>query len=319
MKIILWGTRGSIPRTLTHSSFIGTLLELLQKGVLKNISDADTLLKRLKESTPLTYGGNTTCIEVLQRDSSFVVDLGTGLVDYAMSRKSRKQYSDKTYNFFLTHLHWDHIIGLPFFPPLYEKDSIINIYHVHKHAPEYLRIIFNGVNFPVSWKNLEAKINFQQLSLYTPVKFTNLTITAFVLDHPGQSFGYRFDNGITSTAVALDTKLERRTPEQLGDDYKYYEGLDYLLFDSQYEQNELEKRYDWGHSSPKLGVDLAFRAKIKHLVLMHHSPEASDADLHSKHISTKNYTDTVYKTTDGKFCPRIISGYDGLEIDVISS
>ena len=139
--------------------------------------------------------------------------------------------------------------------------------------PEHVKILFNGVNFPVKWDQLSATINFKRLKLYETIEFSDVKVSSFALDHPGGSFGYRFDsNDGKSIAIAVDGEFKRITKKDLGKDLKAYQNLDLLVFDAQYELDELTSRHDWGHCSPPIGVDLALREGVKNLILTHHDP-----------------------------------------------
>ena len=321
MRIKLWGTRGSLPRALTHQDCKNTLQYLLRMAAELGITDVAELQVLLADDShaPLTYGGNTTCTEIRHRGASYVVDLGTGLVGFAEEQRTA---GNRQFTFLLSHLHWDHILGLPFFPPIYEKGCTIDIYHVHEHAPDYLRIKFNGVNFPVRWEELGASITFHPLRLHQPHKFNDLTVTPFQLDHPGGSYGYRFDSPTAAIGIAVDNELKRRTADELGRDRQLYQALDALLFDSQYDSNEMAKKYDWGHSSPTLGIDLAFQEMIKMLVMVHHNHDADDQRLRDKLARARQHASTTYPQHRQRWeqvqagGPRIISGYDGLELEI---
>ncbi len=321
MHIKLWGTRGSLPRALTHQELKHTLQRLLSRARTRGIEDIAALQALLADDSdaPLTYGGNTTCTEIRYREESYVVDLGTGLVSFG---KAQRNAGNRKFTFLLSHLHWDHILGLPFFPQIYERGCEIDIYHVHEHAPEHLRIKFNGVNFPVRWEELGASITFHRLELRRPYKFDDLTVTPFQLDHPGGSYGYRFDSPTAAVGIAVDNELKRRTAEELGEDRPLYQALDALLFDSQYDLNEMAKKYDWGHSSPPLGIDLAFQEMIKTLVMVHHSPAADDQSLRDKFNRARQYAAKIYPQHRQRWervqvgGPRLISGYDGLEFNI---
>ena len=320
MQIKLWGTRGSLPRAMTDERLQNCLSSLLQRAEKQGVTNLVDLRKFVDSQRPLTFGGNTTCTEINDGINSYLVDLGTGLTNYAELGQTNKT---KHYTFFVSHLHWDHINGLPFFPPIYDNECRIDIYHVHQRAEDYLALEFNGVNFPVRWQELDADIHFHQLKVHQPLELAGgLTVTPFKLDHPGDSFGFRFEQGTRSVAIAVDNELQRRTSDELGEDLRYYQHLDLLLFDSQYELSELAHKYDWGHSSPTLGIDLAYREMIKQLVLVHHDPWADDYKLQEKISDAQDYARKIYPQYRKQWQsvqeggPRIIAGYDGLVINV---
>src|SRR5690606_37354028 len=137
---------------------------------------------------------------------------------------------DKEFHVFMTHMHWDHVMGMPFFTPVFIPGHTIHIYHVHKNPPDHIKINFNGVNIPIKWDQLGAEIVFHELKLYEPKEFGDVTVTPFALDHPAGSFGYRFDADGKSLAIGVDGEYKRLTPKELGKDLKFYQNLDLLLF-----------------------------------------------------------------------------------------
>lgn len=323
MKLKLWGTRGSLPRAINHEqlmTLIGDLCTSAEKAGGKTIADFRRLLSDKTLGYPLTYGGNTACYEVIQPSRRFFVDMGSGL-SYASADAVEAGRTDFT--FFLTHMHWDHIMGLPFFVPLYIPGTKITIYHVHPNAPEHVKIQFNGVNFPVKWEDVRAHIEFKRLKLYSKTVLDDVTISPFALDHPGGSFGYRFDANDQSLAIGVDGEFKRSTRKELGKDLKYYQGLDLLLFDAQYELEELANRYDWGHCSPPIGVDLALREGIRALLLSHHDPHGTEErqrrmrNFAAQHLKTQlpQYSDQWQKMNQPQG-PQIISAFDGLVFDL---
>jgi phosphoribosyl 1,2-cyclic phosphodiesterase len=292
-----------------------------KKGATR-IEDLRNLLKKVPtdpQELPITFGGRTSCYEIIHNDKSVFIDMGTGIS--AVPPVAGKGIHEFTV--FLTHMHWDHIMGMPFFVPIYAPDTRLTIYHVHPHTPEAVAIQFNGINFPVKWDVISPRIQFKQLSLYQTLTIHGMQVTPFQLDHPGGSYGYRFNAGGKSIVIGVDSEYKRLTPDELGKDLKYYQDLDWLVFDAQYEMHELASKYDWGHSSPSIGVDLALREGIKNLVLTHHDFQSSEECEESMLCNARNYLKTqlpAYQEIWDKLGmsqgPNIIAGYDGLQIDL---
>lgn len=318
MKIIFWGARGSSPVTMSHEAFLKRLDDLYAKAKSQGLASLDEFMKAAHSGSfghPLSYGGQTPCTEVFANGKRFFVDLGTGLREAG----TRYMKTDDEFNFFLTHMHWDHLMGLPFFIPVFAAGKKIIIHHVHKHAPEHVRIIFNGTNFPVKWEDLQSTVEFRELKLYQQTMINDVVVTPFALDHPGGSFGYRFEHGGKSAVVGFDGEYTRLTPRDLGKDLPFYQNLDLLVFDAQYELSELLHKHDWGHSSAMIGVDLALREGIRKLVLIHHDPWANEDALEKSLASAKEYMKRTLKRYPDQWQDHpqgveIYSAFDGMEL-----
>ena len=323
MKLHMWGTRGSLPRAITNDTFVNLVdryAKDAEKAGLSTISEFRNALRDGDLAKPLVFGGNTTCNEIIHKNHRIFVDMGTGFAEASSEVMAQGRTE---FHVFITHLHWDHIMGLPFFVPLYIPGNKITIYHVHPHAPEHIRIQFNGVNFPVKWEQLGATIEFIQIQQYSPVNFDDLTVTPFTLDHPGGSFGYRFEADGRSLAIGVDGEYKRLTPKDLGKDLPFYQNLDLLVFDGQYEMDELASRYDWGHCSPPIGIELALREGIRNIVIAHHDPRASEdkeramlaqaLDHKNKQLS---YYQEIWQKLGQPEGPNVQLAYDGMEFDL---
>ena len=324
MKIKFWGTRGSLPRALSHTDFAKIMDNILAKAETLGVSTLEEFRNLVKSGDkrlthPFTFGGHTTCSEIIHNGKHFFIDMGSGLNAASAATRPTDEFV-----VFLTHMHWDHIIGLPFFVPhLYSPMSRFVIYHVHQNAPEYVSSQFNGVNFPVKWEVIQSRVQFRKLNVYESVDIGDVHVTPFRLDHPGGCFGYRFEAGGKSIVVGVDGEYKRLTPQELGEDLKYYQNLDLLVFDSQFEMNELANRFDWGHCSPNIGVDLALREGIGTLVLSHHDPQSPEARQVRMLDDARTYLKTqlpayqeIWQGKGKADGPSIISAYDGLEIDL---
>jgi len=323
LKVKFWGTRGSLPQALSNDDVKGLLNSLIQDAETKGIRTLPEFKSSLDKGdlgNPISYGGNTTCTEVIHNDQSCFVDMGSGIREAGTAYMAQGK---KEFHIFLTHMHWDHVMGLPFFVPVHVPGHTIKIYHVHRNAPEHVKINFNGINFPLTWDQLGGKVEFVQMKLYEPVKVGDLSVTAFVLDHPGGSFGFRFEAGSKACAIGVDSEFKRISRAELGKDLAFYQNLDLLVFDAQYEIAELASRFDWGHCSPNIGVDLALRECVKTLVFTHHDPWATPAKLNRMAKAAVQHANSQLPAFKDQWTslgqphgPRLITAWDGLVIDL---
>ena len=323
LKIRFWGTRGSLPQALNNRDLQSIFFDAIKRAEdlgINTIQAFKAAIEKNQLNHPLSFGGNTTCTEVICDKQSFFVDMGSGLREAGTEHMANGR---KEFHIFLTHMHWDHIMGMPFFVPIHVPGHTIKIYHVHRNAPEHVKINFNGINFPLTWDQLGGNVEFVQMKLYEPLRIGNTSITAFVLDHPGGSFGFRFDSEGKSSAIGVDSEFKRISQSELGKDLAYYQNLDLLVFDAQYEIAELASRFDWGHCSPNIGVDLAIREKIKNLVFTHHDPWAEPEKLRRMAKAAAKHAEAqlpAFKAEWESFGqpngPRLITAWDGLVIDL---
>jgi phosphoribosyl 1,2-cyclic phosphodiesterase len=317
-----WGTRGSLPVPTTNARFIALLEDVVNQAKKIGVDSTNGLLDAVKSQKlayPLAYGGNTSCTEVGHDGHAVYIDMGSG---FREAGTAAMQHGAKEFHIFITHMHWDHIMGMPYFIPIHVPGHKLNIYHVHKNAPDYIRINFNGVNFPLTWDQLGGKVEFHQLKLYEQTSIGKMAVTPFVLDHPGGSFGFRVDADGKSIAIGVDGEYKRLTPQELGKDLKYYQNLDLLLFDAQYEMSELASRFDWGHCSPNIGVDLALREGIKTIVFTHHDPWSTEEKLRRMFANCTKYMNSqldAYKDVWDQLQPggpKMMMSYDGLTVEI---
>jgi phosphoribosyl 1,2-cyclic phosphodiesterase len=305
---------------MSQPDILGLLHRLVHDAEKIGVSTLQEFLAAIeakKLGHPLGYGGHTPCTEISHRGKRCFVDFGSGLREAGTKYMSH----ETEYTFFITHMHWDHLIGLNFFIPVFIPGYKITIYHVHKNAPEYIKLMFNGINFPVKWADLSAAIEFVQVKVYDKVQVGDMTVSPFSLDHPGGSFGWRFDAANRSVAIGYDGEYKRLSRTDLGKDLPYFQNLDLLLFDAQYDLVDAINRHDWGHSSAPLGVDLALREGIKNVAFLHHDPWSSDEKLRISLARARaycakqlaNYPNAWHAQPEG---PNIFMAYDTLVVDL---
>lgn len=250
MKIKFWGTRGSVP-----------------------VPGKDTSV----------YGGNTTCLEIiLKNGSTVVIDAGTGI--RLLGDKLLEENRNDDIYLLITHIHWDHLLGFPFFDPLYHSSSRIYIDGNH-NCLKGLRYTFDNKMgdgfFPVKFDDLSAKLSYLQKLVKGPLEIDGTIIESVPLHHPQGGIGLRFKEDNKTFVFITDNELkgdpwEGRTPDVYAE---FSRNADILVHDCQYIPDEIKKRRGWGHSDYEAVFDLACRAKVKKLILFHHDPSRTDPQI----------------------------------------
>ncbi len=245
MRIKCWGSRGSIP--------------VSGKEYIK-------------------YGGDTTCIEIrTKNDEIIIIDAGTGIRRLGNSLREEKRF---TYHFIMTHGHLDHLIGFPFFSPLYEKQTKIYMYSSAFPGTSLEKMIAELIYppiFPVRYPEIKAQLFYQN---HPPFQFDidHIKISSIPLNHPGQTRGYKFMEDDKTFVFLTDNELRAVYGNGLPfEEYvKFSKGADLLFHDAEYTPAEYKTKKLWGHSSYADAVDLAVEAGVESLGLFHLSPERTD-------------------------------------------
>lgn len=231
--------------------------------------------------TTARYGGNTSCVEVILGDgTTLVLDAGTGM--RALGGKLLEAGRHQKVHLLLSHTHWDHVLGLPFFAPLWRNDSEILVYPLPTDAQErFQRTIFDDIHFPVSVNDIPAKVEFAKPQ-EEPWRIGSARVRRIALNHPGNAQGFRIDDASGASVVYLtDNELLRGEAGEAALDAlaRFSAGVDLLIHDSQYLDSDMPAKYGWGHSVVDDVLTLGVRAEAKKLVLFHHDPSRTDDDL----------------------------------------
>ncbi len=226
------------------------------------------------------FGGNTSCVEVRAGETRLVLDAGTGLRGLGHAMLAEKNPSGVEATVLLSHVHWDHIQGIPFFAPLYVPNTRLRMISGANGTPlaETLRRQMSAPVFPVDLRDVPAAMSFQELRDRQTIEIGEARVTAVRLNHPDAVHAYRIDHGGRSIVYATDTEHYACVDRRL---LALAQGADVLIYDAQYLPEEYAgergpSRVGWGHSTYAAGVELAKAAGVDRLVLFHHDPTRTD-------------------------------------------
>jgi phosphoribosyl 1,2-cyclic phosphodiesterase len=228
----------------------------------------------------LRYGGNTSCVALtVGNESPIVLDLGTGLRPLGHELEARygtDAQIDMTA--LLTHLHWDHIIGIPFCTPLLRFGTSIEIYGPRQMDASLHSVIDRVVIppfFPVQVKELHGSIEFREVE-EDDFAIGSAKIRSRLVPHVGTTLGYRIEADGTSVAFISDHQTPPDGKSVASGVLELCDGVDLLIHDAQYTTEEFETKSDWGHSTLDYAVHVAAEAGVKRLALFHHDPDHTD-------------------------------------------
>lgn len=259
LRLTFWGTRGSVPTP-----------------------------------GPLTvrYGGNTPCVEVRTGSGRLIIlDAGTGLRELGRSLVERSNGAPLVADLFLTHAHWDHIQGLPFFPPIFQPGNRFTIWGpspatLNGGIGRVIREQMSPEVFPVPFESLAARVDFRDVGGEQPGG-DDYDVASFDVQHPGGAVAYRFrSRGASARSFVYVSDNELATNDRYSSpkDWRdrlveFIRGTNVLVHDATYTKDEYTGHRGWGHSTYDDALDLAIDSDVETLVLFHHKPERSDDDL----------------------------------------
>lgn len=316
MVIHFWGTRGSLPASVTAEQIRAKISQALRASRGQDLSSDEKIQTFIDRDLPFavrgSYGGNTACVEIGGGAEPVLCDAGTGLRDYGNSLpETGNGDSPQVFHILLSHFHWDHLQGFPYFTPAYQPGNRIHIYGCHEGIEAVLVNQQAAPYFPVPFHALGAEILFHQLEPERTYEIAGLAVRAIRQNHPGISYGYSFTWG--GRKVVYSTDMEHG-PEARDDGYPYiafFRGADLLIFDAQYPfADAVGPKEAWGHSSNLAAVEIASRAEVKRLCLFHSEPSWNDATLDQFLAETYAYL----RNRDPHSRLAIDLAWDGLEI-----
>ncbi len=319
MIVRFWGTRGSISASLSAADVRAKIRPALELSFDKNLAspeDVEAFIENdLEFAVAGTYGGNTSCVEIDAGGDDYVIcDLGTGIREFARQglRKSGPGKSP-VFHVFMSHVHWDHIMGFPFFFPAYIPGNNLKIHGCHSTLEQAFRTQHSDPNFPIQFDDLRSNIEFIQLETETTYHISDLTVTAMKQRHAGDSFGYRFEKDGKVVIYATDSEHDLGSSDEIEAIVAFFRDADLLVFDAMYSLAEaVSLKEDWGHSSNMVGVELAQLAGVKHLCLFHHEPLNNDDAMSRIVRETRRFAEISQAGRE----LRVSAAYDGMEVEL---
>jgi len=247
----------------------------------------------------MAFGGNTSCVEVTAGDRRVILDAGTGVRELG---QKLVEGGARHFDLLLTHTHWDHINGFPFFVPAFQEGREIHIRAGHLSALGGVQSVFEGQMmqpmFPVPLESMRAHLLFEDFRAGASFRIgSGIEVRTAPLNHPNGCTGYRIDHGGRSLCYVTDTEHVPGSPDRnvLG----LIEGADLVIYDCTYTDEEFPSKLGWGHSTWQEGVRLCQAAGAKRLAIFHHDPNHDDAFMEGVESAARAAWDGAFAAREG--------------------
>ena len=317
ISVRFWGTRGSLPAPLTLQQLRNKLSSALVAGAglnLDTVERANSFVESLPFHIGGTFGGSSSCVQLSASDNHVVLlDMGSGA--RLAGQEALRQLAGRPgeFHIFMSHLHWDHIMGFPFFTPAYIPGHRIHIYGCHEQLENAFRRQQAEPSFPVELSKMASTMEFVRLEPGRSYNIAGYQVRAALQQHPGDAYGYRFERN--GKCVVYSTDAEHK-PENIQDAAAFvelYRDADLVIFDAMYSlADSVSVKEDWGHSSNVVGVELCQQACVKRLALVHHDPANDDATIERLCHDALRLEEITRQ--DSRL--EVLAAYDGLEIQL---
>lgn len=314
-SVRVWGCRGSLPVALTAAGVREKLLATLRAArgrALASEADVEAVLAGLPFAVAGTYGGHSSCVQIDTGGADhFVCDMGSGLRPFGQAAMAWRDGRAQTFHVFMSHLHWDHIMGLPFFVPAFVPGNRVVIYGSHRELESALRRQQEPPSFPVDFRIFGATMEFVHLEPGRVHEIAGVRVTTMLQRHGGDSYGYRFESGGKTVVYSTDSEHPLSDPSHTERFVALFGDADLVIFDAMYSlADAISVKADWGHSSNIVGVELCQMAGAKHLCLFHHEPVFDDAAIDAMLAETRR----LEEITRGAKALHVSAAFDGMDI-----
>jgi phosphoribosyl 1,2-cyclic phosphodiesterase len=296
MRVRFWGVRGSLPApslSFQIKNKISAIVAQITPGDIESPESRERFLAGLPPWLFGVVGGNTPCVSVgLDNPRELLVfDCGSGIRELGIAMEKEKS-KPTHYHVFLSHFHWDHLQGLPFFNPAYDPSITVDFYSPRPDFESILSGQMAAPYFPIRMENMSARKYFHRLAADGTPEGT-LGVRCKKMNHPGDSYSYMVTENGRRFIYATDTELSASDFLRTEENIAFFKDADLIVMDCQYTLGEAIDKYNWGHSAFSLSVDFAANWGIKHMVMFHHDPAYSDKKLHNILHSARWYLERM--------------------------
>ena len=294
IAVYFWGSRGSLPYGIspatTRDKIENALRLAVQHGLDKEADIKSFIDTQLPFDVKASYGCNTSCVEIRGGSEFIVCDAGTGLRDFGNHVMQAGYKPPQTFHILMSHLHWDHIHGFPFFVPAFIPGNTVHIYGCHAELESAFVQQQEPPCFPLPLAAMGADIQFHALEAEKEYEIAGFQVYAVKQNHPGDSYGYAFRKDGKKIIYSTDAEHQEESER---DDYYFFDfagDADLLIFDAQYNLvDHFHTKRSWGHSSNIVAVEMAVKAKAKRLCLFHNEHTVNDHQLEKFLNDTRRY------------------------------
>jgi len=212
----------------------------------------------------------------------------------------------------MTHTHWDHILGFPFFQPAFIPGNQFTFHSPFADLADRFARQQDDIFFPIPITYMSANLNFNRIEPEEWVEIGNFRVYPMRTSHPGETYAYRIEDGQSCLVYATDSEYKRVDPESTKRFVEFFRNADMLIFDAQYSLTEALDKPDWGHSTAMMGAEFARRAQVKRLALFHHDPTSSD----EKIWKAKEQADSYLLSHPDRHTCEVMVAYEGLNLEI---